>query len=222
MRSRTARLVPLLSLAAVLTSAPAFAEGPSDPPKPTVWYGGETLALDAAALVMLAPAAASTSNGVQTTFASGSLLTYGLGAPIVHFAHGHVGTGFADLGIRLALPALAGLVGGVIGASAYQAPTCTNDPLCDEGFGQAFAAVEGGLIGGALGIAGAVTIDAVWLAREPAQREGDRPASPSPASEPSETSGESYVSSVHLQPTFGLGPERQGGTRAVLGLAGTF
>jgi hypothetical protein len=73
----------------------------------------------------------------------------------------------------------------------------------DNSFGQIGAAVEGAAIGGLLGLGGAVVIDAALLAREPVTHVAP------PAS-------------AHIEPTFGVAPDRRGGTRATLGMIGTF
>lgn len=75
-----------------------------------------------------------------------------LGAPVVHFAHGRVGIGFADLGIRLVAPGVAA-VPGIIGACAGMGGRkgCT-----DTG-------ARAGLLGG---VALAAAFDAFVLARE--------------------------------------------------------
>jgi hypothetical protein len=190
-------------------SEPPPAAAPLEPSRPTHWYGYETLATDGAALLLSVPALASHASGVQSVFGWGSALTYGLGAPIVHFAHGHVGKGFADLGLRVGMPLVLGVLGGMIGVSTYQPPPC-NVSLggwaglgcaLDDTFGPVGAFAEGAMIGGLLGMGGAMALDAAVLAREPIKHDGVSP---------------------RIEPAFGLTPERRGGTRATVGLVGAF
>jgi hypothetical protein len=75
-----------------------------------------------------------------------------IGAPIVHFAHGNVGRGFASLGVRLGLSPI-GAVLGVIGACAG---TAGNDHCASEG-------AQYGLFGGTLAMA---LLDAFVFARD--------------------------------------------------------
>lgn len=185
---------------------------PRGPTRPTHWYGYETLATDGAALLLAVPALTSNTSAVQSVFGVGSVMTYGLGAPIVHFAHGHVGAGFADLGLRVGMPLVLGFFGGLIGATTYQPPPCSSSTLCGWGnmLGAAAAAGEGVIIGGLLGAGGAVALDAAMIAREPVKdhdaANGAEPSNPS----------------THIEPAFGVAPERRGGTRATLGVVGTF
>jgi hypothetical protein len=207
--------------AAPAPSAPPSTTGsgaspPEDAPKPTRWYGFETLAVDGAALAMSIPAIAANNAGMQTGFLIATTLAYGLGGPIVHFTHGQLGKGFLDLGMRLALPFATGLLGFALGASSYQAPSCSPGASCGLGnaFAQLDAEAEGVTIGGLLGIAGAVTVDAVVLAREPiGGTSGAHEPEPAPVQQ-------AFTS--RIEPALGLVPERQGGARAMVGLVGTF
>lgn len=218
------------SLAFASPSAFAYEDGPSDPSspaapsaavephRPTHWYGYQTLAMDGAALAFAIPGMMGSSGAGQGLgIASG--LTYTLGAPIVHFAHGHVDKGFADIGLRLGLPALLGFVGGLIGEASYTPASCdeTKQSFCglDHSFGQLGAFASGAELGGILGIGAAIAIDASVLARERVRHatHHDDEASAPPRAPPR---------TAHVEPTFGIAPERTGGTRATLGLLGTF
>lgn len=201
--------------------AEAPADAPADAPAPTHWYGYQTLAVDGAALALTIPAMASSSSGQQGGFAIASSLTYGLGGPIVHFSHGAIGKGFANLGLRVGMPLVLGAIGGLLGAAAYHPPPASacnssSDDFC--GLGQALgpigAIAEGSAIGGLIGIGGAIAVDAAVLAREPVTRHDD--------SEPAEPRDPPTASGAHFEPTVGLSPERQGGARASVGLRGTF
>jgi len=102
------------------------------------WYGGQILLVDGITLGLLGLGAgvfASTQPGTSHDVGLGLLVAGGvgvrLGAPIVHWVHGHVGTGFGSLGLRVFVPTLLGLavaggdlqnkgffVGNVIGLAA--------------------------------------------------------------------------------------------------------
>jgi len=90
--------------------SPSAAAAESTPPT-HVWYGYQTLSTDAVALALLIPAAANANSPAQQGFEVGSLLMYTAAAPIVHFAHGHVGKGVVVLGTSA----------GVIGAMTIDA-----------------------------------------------------------------------------------------------------
>ncbi len=141
----------------------------------------------------------------------GSLVLYTAAAPLVHFSHGHVGKGFADLGLRVGLPAVGGLVGGGL-VAALPRPDCNNpangtQTACQP-FGLLSEVVFGAVLGVAVGVVGAVTFDAAVLGREDVAREPPRPAA-APAI-------------ARIAPTFSVVPEAQGGSRTSFGVVGTF
>lgn len=109
-----------------------------------VWYGWQTLLTDALALT--------------TAFASPEfgLMTYGLGAPIVHWGHGNVGRGFASLGLRAGAPILLGL-GGLA--------TCDHSGASDDEH-SGWECLGTAAVGVALGMLTAVVIDSSVIARE--------------------------------------------------------
>jgi len=195
----------LLAASLVLASATARADPPA-PPTPaesheqaTRWYGYQTLATDGVALLFFVPAQSSASSATKQGFAMGTLTMYGVGAPIVHLAHGHVGKALLDLGLRVGMPLALGAAGYAIGASSREQA---------DGLG----GVVGAGFGALLGAAGASAIDAIVVAREPVSPPC---ATPAPAAE-------APRSSAKIEPTFGLSPERGGGTRAVVGVVGVF
>ncbi len=208
-----------LAVSLVLGASGALGDEPSaaDPSRPTHWYGYQTLATDGVALLLLLPALSSSAHDLQTASAVASLATYSLGAPIVHLTHGHVGKAVADLGIRAAMPFVVGLLGGLIGAAAYQPSTsCATAGACAERgnwFGPLMAFIEGGAIGGTVGIGGAVAIDAALLAYEPLGHHASDHPQPEPPMQ---------WSAMRIEPTLGVVPERQGGARATFGMMGTF
>ncbi len=151
------------------TPASELPPPPSAPPPPLVWplppkrrwYGWETLIVDGAGLATLAVSARTDSNAVSTV----GLGIYLFGPPIVHGVKGHVGTAFGDFGIRLTAPIVTGIVG-------YAIDNATSSP-CSPGAWLCFRGLGGAALGGLIGYAAAVALDAAWLAREdvPARRD---------------------------------------------------
>ena len=115
-------------------------------PEQTVWYGWQTLTTDAAALTLVIVGGALD----EPLLLGGSFATYVLGGPIVHATHGNWGRATLSLGARVGVPLL-GIATGV------GLEDCSGGEFC--GFG-------GALIGGIVGLAGAVAIDSAALARE--------------------------------------------------------
>jgi hypothetical protein len=118
------------------------------------WYGWQTLISDGASIFLLATAAgiANDASNEETaeSLVYGGLAGYYLGAPIIHWAHGHVGKGFASLGIR---------AGGTV-LMLFAISSCFDGP-CDSGAGVlAFVGVAA--------MIAAIPIDAAVLAREDA------------------------------------------------------
>ena len=159
------------SAASPEASPPSAASAKVDEPaaagsNATRWYGWQTLAVDGALLTIgLLPLRPSDSSA-NTAFALGWYGGYALGAPIVHWAHGHVGKGFGSLGMRLGGP-LAGALLGVGVALATGASFGVKDSSGNQlyvGTGDRIA--EGGVI---LGMLAPVIIDAAVLAREPVE-----------------------------------------------------
>jgi hypothetical protein len=115
------------------------------------WYGWQTLIVDGASAANLGTAAVLFAHQgrketvpPQVTFwvgFSGAML----GAPIVHWAHGHVGKGFGSMGVRMGVLVLAVLSG-------------------PESSGSEGAAIA------VAGLVGASALDAAWLAYEPESR----------------------------------------------------
>jgi hypothetical protein len=133
-------------------------EEEDEPPKPGHWYGYQTLGVDLGALALLALSVQSESGGL----ALASLGTYVVGPPIVHFAHGNIGKGFGDLGLRLGLP-----VGGALVGVGF---ACVLGGCGGHGDFAGYAAAFGGLVGGASGGVAAMIIDWALLSREPSRQ----------------------------------------------------
>lgn len=88
----------------------ATATPPAAPPTVRRWYGWQTLIADGASLAFAL--AGSQENSNRSSDNSEVLLGLGaagfaLGAPIIHWSHGHVGKGFLSLGLRVGTPLVA-------------------------------------------------------------------------------------------------------------------
>ncbi len=153
-----------------------------DLPTESRWYGWQNLLVDGGSVVL----------GVALRSPAAFAASYALGGPIVHWAHGHVGKGFASLGLRVGLPFVAGLIGFAIDASSHN---CHSSDFCVDG-------LAGLVVGSFLGYVGAVVVDSAALANERVPRE------PPP---PPQSSG------VHLQPYFSL-TKTGGGTGGIGGV----
>jgi hypothetical protein len=181
---KTLLLAPLAAL--VLHASAARADEPAPPSiaapdEVSHRYGLETFAFDGAAAAMTLASSVAGSGTLGEGLGLGALATYVLGGPAVHWAHGHVGKGFADLGLRVGVPALAGFVGGVIAAAAYEPPPPRPQPQATD-LGQAvgqsvgdavgdsvartLAPLEGFVVGAFVGAGLASAADALLLARE--------------------------------------------------------
>jgi hypothetical protein len=116
------------------------------------WYGWQTLTTDGASVVLLLAAAATADSG-RATGALGALSLGGylLGGPVVHLVHDNPGRALGSFALRGGLPI-------VLGAVGVQLEDCED--------GEFFCGVGGAVIGGLLGIVGAIVIDASVLARD--------------------------------------------------------
>ncbi|HEU4533982.1 MAG TPA: hypothetical protein VFS00_07690, partial [Polyangiaceae bacterium] len=128
------------------------------PPPPDVrperrWYGWQTLTVDVASIALLAVGGASE----DSTLLGVGTLGYFLGAPTVHWAHGHVGKGFASFGLRAAPIAL--VLGGVAIVLANESGEGNVSP------GAAVGSVALITVGGLASIAAPVA-DTLAIARE--------------------------------------------------------
>ena len=118
----------------------------------TRWYGWQSLSADGAALLTLISAgAASDQKGhLSDVLTYGSVGIYLLGAPVIHFAHGNPGRGLGSLGLRAGVPVAFGAIGSKL-------EDCSGDNYYD------LCGIVGIIVGGVLGIATAITIDAAVL-----------------------------------------------------------
>ena len=159
------RLVVLL--AALVTGAPIArageaADAGASQAAPTSWYGWQTLTSDGSAIALGALAYGVDKAGgtaITNVFWTASVATFFLGAPVIHWKHGHVSKGFGSLGLRIGLPLGAFIAGALIGGVGC-GDSDSEDRLvdCRVGVG-AFAALAG--------LVAAPIVDAAVLAREP-------------------------------------------------------
>ena len=118
------------------------------------WYGYQTLIADGA-MVALGSVGLALKEPTLTTVGTAG---YFLGGPVLHWAHGRAGTGFADLGLRVAFPIGGLIVGALVGAIA--AP---KNGSADKDASTILVATG---IGAAAGLVAAVVFDAAILAEE--------------------------------------------------------
>ncbi len=170
--------------------ATAAAEPAATPETPATrrWYGGYLLAADGASLLVgltgvLAPPMALVGFG-------GYLVV----APIVHWSRGHVGKGFASLGLRVGA-----VTGGTVLGYALAEPRCKGDfaGLC------ALVYVVPLVV---TGMVAATTVDAAVLAREdvePATREAraDRGKGEARRATPTKRAAITVVPTLAITPT---------------------
>jgi hypothetical protein len=102
-------LGPLAALFITLVASEARAEREAPPPRATehVWYGWETLLVDAASFSVFL----GTVNDVKRPAPYVGLAGYALGGPIVHIANDEPGRAAGSLILRVATPALLATVG---------------------------------------------------------------------------------------------------------------
>lgn len=112
----------------------------------TLWYGWQMLIIDTAGLALVLGAF----SGEEALLWTGAGVQL-VGGPVVHWAHGQLGRGFASLGLRVALPALGALAG--VGQLDLYGP----------------------FVGGAIGMLIAWVIDDLAIARIPAPAAAARP-----------------------------------------------
>jgi hypothetical protein len=145
--------------AAAPPAAPAAVAATPAPPKPEyekVWYGYQTLIADGASAGLFF---AGIGTGTSPMTVAG-YLTFVLATPVIHMVHGNIGPGFGSMGIRLLLPP----IGMGVGALAGVIIAGTNGSGSLDRFGNgANGAINGLVIGGLLGAAGCVLIDAAGL-----------------------------------------------------------
>ena len=128
-------------------SEPPASENP--PRQAWRWYGWQTFAADGAAGALFL---AATADNHSTTLYALSGVTFGLGAPTIHLAHGHWDFALGSLGLRLLGPFL----GAVIGAQS-------DIRVSEDATGSA-SSNKWGITGAAIGGLVVSAIDGVLLA----------------------------------------------------------
>ena len=121
------------------------------PPEGPRWYGWQTLAIDAAAITLVFGALALQEDDASPLIGVLGAATYGIGAPVVHVVHRNYGRALGSLGMRVLAPIAIGLIG-------VQLEDCSGDEL--------FCGAAGLVIGGLIGISGAMAVDSAALAYE--------------------------------------------------------
>jgi hypothetical protein len=202
-------LATLLVSATVLTSIAARADDDAtttlkaQPEPERTWYGGQTLAIDGAAIALAIGAGASTQNqAVANALATMSLATYVLGGPVVHLVHDRGGVAAGDLALRVALPIAGTLLGAELGnaVSPASASTCDSDGPCGGG-------LPGAIIGLGVGVLTASILDATVLAYEPAAPRNVSTHRPTP---------------LRIAPSLALVPQGREGAVGTVGASGSF
>jgi hypothetical protein len=125
---------------------------PAEEEEESRWYGWQTLIVDAAATALTI--------GYYQQWGYG-YVGFIIGPPIVHFAHGRVGIGFADMGVRLGAPVLLAVGGFLLGGGGGP-----NGSSRDLG-----TSAAGAVIGFLIGYTGAIALDAAVFAREKVKRD---------------------------------------------------
>jgi hypothetical protein len=117
------------------------------------WYGWQIIITDSAGSLLSAIGALTPGGAGIALGVTGGAVAF-LGGPIVHWAHGHVGRGFASMfGLRLGLPVAGALLGAGLGAAA--------------GGGRAEPIATGAYIVGGLAALTGVIVDIAALAYDP-------------------------------------------------------
>lgn len=121
---------------AEVTSAPTRASGVSAGAFERRWYGWQILIPDLAGGLLTSIGGVVGGTGGLALSITGSTVAF-FGGPIVHWAHGHVGRGFASMfGLRLGLPVAGALLGLGIGYGA-------GNPTLGASLGAAVGALTG-------------------------------------------------------------------------------
>lgn len=152
------------------------------PAKRTNWYGWQTFIAVGASTGLII------TGGIVGGDAGGNTVGVGVvglavSAPIVHWAHGHIGRGFRAIGLDVGM-SLGGALLGIlaIGPILREAGVGEGEPAATTMFSSNNTAANlGADIGAGLGYLGATTIDALVYCREEVQAE---PSVPKKSSRP--------------------------------------
>lgn len=138
---------------------PAYAPPPS--PGEKVWYGWQTLVVDASTLGLAGIAVGTQSRELGTI----GLVGFVIGAPIVHFVHGNVGHGFGSMSYRLFLPLVGMGIGALVGLG-YKGGIYNGSGDLGDAYGTGSTVVNGAVTGAFIGMGICVILDAAALAWE--------------------------------------------------------
>jgi hypothetical protein len=214
MRAGTAVAAVLLLLA--MSPASAAADGPivqswapavapsSASSVDPAWYGWQTLIADTADIgLVLVALKTSDSSSTGAAVALGAV-GFIMPAPLIHFAHGQGVRAAISVGLRLGLPLLLGGAGMITGEGSCGGSSPPASGSVDlSGLQCIGEAVQGGVIGAAVGMGFAVLIDASALAWAPRDRAAA--AAPGPALQWMPTAGVAYDLGHRGAPTVGIG-----------------
>jgi hypothetical protein len=136
------------------------------------WYGWQVMATDGAAIALLLGGAAVADGGhskIADSLYVLSLGAYAVGGPVIHGFHGEGGRGVLSLGMRLALPALAGVVGNSIagGCTIEASDSFDSSGSFDSSrSSRGCDGLQGAGWGALVGIASAMALDAALLSHD--------------------------------------------------------
>jgi hypothetical protein len=138
-------------------AAPVQPMAPAAPPQRRihVWYGYQTLIVDAIAFGAGTVGFALKEPTLQTVGVAGYLA----GPPVIHFIHGHVGRGFGDFGVRCGFPVAGLLVGLIVGAVVAAKDDSSVQGVSDD-------IARGIEVGTVAGVVGAIIFDAAVFGDE--------------------------------------------------------
>ena len=134
-------------------------EGLDRPASKQRWYGWQTLTVDAVPAALFSSALPANEGQEVVLWGLGSV-SFALGGPIVHAAHGRPLTAFGSLALRLGLPVLGMSIGSQFLSCEFSQDDDDFDPSCE-------ADDTPLIVGGLFGAATASALDAGFLAFEP-------------------------------------------------------
>src|SRR4051812_38017195 len=138
-------ILAVLSVAPLPCHAQAAPSEASGHPQARRWYGWQTFTTDGVAAGLFVGAAAADQN---TSLYGSSALVFGLGAPMVHLAHGHWEYALCSLGLRVAMPLFGAIIGGASDVKSHDDGAAGGDSAKWATVGVAVGGVAASLIDG--------------------------------------------------------------------------